>query len=325
MPPPFPFRIPVRRPFHLGYMALSHGWVELEPFRWDRDEACLYTVIRTGGEKAFALRISSEGDNRPGQRLRVEKAAGPRATEKDRARIEEKVRWCLRLDEDFTPFQERCRRTPGLEWVARYGLGPFLRNPDLFEEFAKMLLTTNISWAGTKLLNRLLLDHLGDPVGGRRGRPAPFRAFPTARKAARATERTLREKLRLGYRAPYFKDLARRFARGEVDEAALLDPALPAEELARVLSSFKGFGPYAVSSLLITFGRYEHLILDAWTRKTAARIHFRGRDVPERTLREHYASWGRWAGLALWFECAFHTWFKDELEGRGRGVVTGAG
>ena len=175
------------------------------------------------------------------------------------------------------------------------------------------------------LLNRLLLDHLGMPVGGRRKGKAPFRAFPTAGKTARVSERTLREKVRLGYRAPFLKDLARRFARGEADEAALRDPTLPTEELAGMLSSFKGFGPYAVSSLLITFSRYEHLILDAWTRKTAAKLHFQGRDVPERALREHYAPWGRWAGLALWFECAYHTWFRDELEGRGQGVVVGAG
>lgn len=317
--------IPVPRPFHLGTMVLSHGWVDLEPFRWDRERKALEAVIRTGASKAFALRIASEGNNRPGQRLVVEKLAGPRPAARDRAVLEAKVRRCFRLDEDFTPFQARCRTTPGLEWVADYGLGPFLRNPDLFEEFAKMLLTTNISWAGTKLLNRLLLEHLGDPVGSRRRDRAPFRAFPTAQAVARRSERFLREKLRVGYRAPFLKDLARRFARGDVKEGMLFDPARSTEDLAKFLSSLHGFGPYAVNSLLITLGRYEHLILDSWTRKTVARIHFRGGPVSDRMLREHYAPWGPWAGLALWFECAYHTWFRDELEGRGRGVVVGAG
>ncbi len=313
--------IPVSRPFHLGYMVLSHGWVELAPYRWDRGGECLHAVIRTRGERAFALKIASRKNGRPEQVLIVMKEAGPRPGKRDLALIKDRLRWCFRLDEDFTPFQKLCARTEGLEWVRDFGLGPFLRNPDLFEEFVKVLITTNINWAGTKLLNRLLLEHLGRPIGRSVKGKTPVRTFPTPERVALAGERFLREKIRLGYRAPYLIAMARRFQRGEVEADRFLDPSSPTKELAGSLKTFKGFGPYSVNSILFTLGRFDHLILDSWIRKMVSRIHFKGKRVADTRIMKQYARFGEWAGLACWFECAYATWFKDELHGRGRGVV----
>jgi 3-methyladenine DNA glycosylase/8-oxoguanine DNA glycosylase len=231
----------------------------------------------------------------------------------DAASLERTIRWMFRLDEDFTPFQARCRRTRHLTWVARYGLGAFLRNADLFEDFIKILLTTNVSWAGTRLMNCKLIEHLGRPVEPAGGFDPPLRAFPDPGDVASATESFLRRKVRVGYRAPYLIEFAGKVASGALRLEDFLDPDLSSEDLARKLSSLKGFGPYAVSALFLTLGRYDRLILDSWTRKKSAERHFKSGRATDRSLRRVYEPWGSWKTLACWFECAYDTWYKDEL------------
>jgi 3-methyladenine DNA glycosylase/8-oxoguanine DNA glycosylase len=309
------FTVPVERPFHFRLMILSHGWVDLEPFRWERDSSALRAVIKTppreadGSTRAYGLRITSLGDNAPGQRLRVEIVAGGAPGGRDRDRLKAAVRWMFRLDEDFTPFQRRCRRIRGLSWVARLGLGAFLRNGDLFEEFVKVLLTTNVSWAGTRGMNANLLSHLGRPVDG----GGDYRAFPGPGDIAAVSEKFLREKIKVGYRAPFLLEFARSVAAGEVRLDGFLDADEPAGTLADRLARLKGFGPYAVSALLMTLGRYDRLILDSWIRKKAAERHFKSGKATDRSIERVYAPWGSWKTLACWFECAYDTWLKDEL------------
>ncbi|MFH2001404.1 MAG: hypothetical protein ABIK28_17105 [Planctomycetota bacterium] len=314
-------RIPVRNPFHLRLMVLSHGWVDLLPYRWDQESRCLHAVVRTYNDRAFALTIKSEDDNRPGQKLAVIKTAGPRISNADLLRLETRLRWCFRLDDDFLPFQQRCAGTPGLEWVREYGLGPFLRNAEPFEEFTKVLMTTNINWGGTKSLNHYLIQHLGNPVSPRKKGGIEGYAYPTAEKVAAQSERFLREKIRLGYRAPYLKELAGAFVKNQIDFQSFLDPGLPLQDLSKALKKIKGFGPYAVNTVLMTLGRYEDLILDSWIRKRVSLRHFKGKNVSDAAIRKIYAPWERWAGLACWFECAYDTWLKNDLENNSPGPV----
>jgi N-glycosylase/DNA lyase len=308
-------KIPVPNPFHLGYMVLSHGFGYLPPFQWKGEERCLHAVIRTHGDRAFGLKISCERNNRPGQALLVHKTAGPRVGRKDLDSLENRLRWCFRLDEDFKSFQKLCAHTPHLKWITQYGLGPLIRNSDSFEEFTKVLITTNISWTGTKLLNQNLLTHLGDLLGNK----STLRAFPTAERIAGKSEKYLRAKIRLGYRAPYLKALAATFRSHRVRPEELKDHET--ENLVQELGALKGFGPYAVHSLLYSFGRYDRLILDSWIRKMISRRYFKGRKVSDRALRRVYDRYGEWAGLVCWFESAYDTWFKDELHGQGARVL----
>lgn len=310
------FTVPVVRPFHFRLMIFSHGWVDLEPFRWEEDGAALRAVIKTppreadGSMKTYGVRITSLGDNASGQRLRVDIVAGGTPGGRDRERMKAAVRWMFRLDEDFTPFQRRCRRTRGLSWVARLGLGAFLRNGDLFEEFVKVLLTTNVSWAGTRGMNANLLRHLGRPIPG----DGNFRVFPGPEDIASVSEKYLRDKIKVGYRAPFLLEFAQAVAEGRVRLDGFLDPNEPAGVLADRLARLKGFGPYAVSALLMTLGRYDRLILDSWIRKKAAERHFKSGKATDRSIERVYAPWGSWKTLACWFECAYDTWLKDELK-----------
>jgi len=310
--------IPVTRPFDFRLMIFSHGWVDLAPFDWDPDRAALTAVIKTWGTKAFGVTITAVRDNARGQFLRIDKVAGGRHGKRDVDILRKKIDWMFRLDEDFVPFQRRCARAKGLRWVKRLGLGAFLRNGDLFEEFVKVLLTTNVNWAGTQSMNTKLIHHFGTPLEGGRGAAASLRAFPGPEAIAASTEAALRQKARVGYRAPFLLEFAGAVASGALDLERFAGSDLDSDALAKELGRLKGFGPYAVSALLLTLGRYDRLILDSWIRKKTAERYFDGKKVPDSAINEVYAPWGEWKTLACWFECAYDTWFKDELNKGGQ-------
>ena len=310
--------IPVMRPFDFRLMIFSHGWVDLAPFVWDQDRSALTAVIKTCGTRAFGVTVTSAHTSARGQSLLVEKVAGKRPGKKDLEILKKKIAWMFRLDEDFGPFQRRCARTRGLTWIRRLGLGALLRNSDLFEEFVKVLLTTNVNWAGTQSMNAKLLHHFGVSIEGARGAAASLRAFPGPEAIAASTETALRQKVRVGYRAPFLLALARAVASGALDLDRFVSSDLDSDQLAIELGRLKGFGPYAVNALLLTLGRYDRLILDSWIRKKTAERYFDGKKVADSAINEVYAPWGEWKTLACWFECAYDTWFKDELNKGGQ-------
>ena len=311
------FTVAVPRPFDFRLMILSHGWCDLVPFVWRADERALDTVFRVGRRPPLSFRIGTRRGSTGSMTLRVTQTGGKPIGQAERKEGKERIRMMFRLDEDFTPFHGLCAKRKELGWVKEHGLGPFLRNPSLFEEFVKVLLTTNVSWAGTRSMTRLLMERLGEPVRPWAGEGAAPRAFPTARAIAGLTEKALREEVRVGYRAPFLLAFAEKVAAGELDLDRFLDWSRSTGEIADEIGSIKGFGPYAVSALLLSLGRYDRLILDSWIRATVAKVHFRSPRVSDRSIERKYAPWGAWKVLACWFDCAWESWLRDDLAGAG--------
>ncbi|MFH1680677.1 MAG: hypothetical protein ABIH26_08540 [Candidatus Eisenbacteria bacterium] len=305
----------VDRPFRFRSMILSHGWYDLAPFVWDDAGESLRSAFHLG-DRAVCFVVASAVDARGGRVLRASLQGGGPLSPADRKEAARRLVWMFRLDEDYRPFHAACGRHRALRWVVRDGLGAFLRNPGLFEELAKILLTTNISWAGTRSMTRALVEWLGDPVRPWYGTEEAPRAFPAAESIAGVSERSLRRNARLGYRAPYLLDLADGVASGRTVLARFLERDRPVDDLARAIGSLKGFGPYAVSAALLSLGRYERLVLDSWIRGTVARMHFRSPRVSDRSIERLYARWGEWKALGCWFDCAWDSWMKDVI-GRG--------
>lgn len=313
MKKPISFSIAVPHPFRFRLMILSHGWCDLAPFVWNEKSRSLDTVFSVG-ESAIALRITSGKDLQKGQTLRVVQRGGKPLTPEMKRDVKERIRWMFRLREDFGPFHRMCGENAVLPWVEDGGLGPFLRNPGLFEEFVKILFTTNVNWGGTKWMTRLLLRACGTPVKPWHGEGDAPIAFPPAEVVAGMSEKRLRSDVRVGYRAPYLLELAEGVASGRTNLIQFTDPAWETEDLARAIRSLKGFGPYAVNSALLTLGRYDRLILDSWIRKTVAAVHFRSKKTSDKRIEKHYARFGEWKVLACWFDCAWESWMRDSFD-----------
>jgi len=274
-------------PMDLGLVVRSHGWYDLPPFEWDAKEKNLKLVFLEG-----EIPVRVEVAERPGGLVAQARAIAPSARASDISsdavlRVLERV---LDLKANLSSFHSICAADPRFAWVARRGAGRMLRAPTLFEDAVKVLATTNCTWALTKLMVKNLIDRFDR--GG---------AFPDAPFVAGLSARVLLAE-KWGYRAPYLAVFARRVASGKLDLGRWEDPERPDEEVEKEIRAEKGFGPYAADTLGRLLGRHRRLGLDAWSRKKAMALRFRGRAVKDARIARFYAPFGAHAGLAFWLD-----------------------
>jgi N-glycosylase/DNA lyase len=296
-------QVPV--PFDLDLTVRSHGWWDLQPWRYDEDRRVLSRPLRLEGGRTvlaevaeavgtgegLALRLTADGRLPPGAGSEARRAMGA----------------CLGIDEDLVPFYrliEELERDgagrrdplPDLSWARLRGAGRLLRSPTVFEDAVKTLCTTNCSWSLTRTMVSRLVAELGDPA------PGGTRCFPTPEAMAARPERFYRQAIHAGYRAPYLRRLAQQVAAGHLDPEAWRGSPLSTDDLGKEIRSVAGFGPYASEHLLRLLGRHDHLALDSWNRKKLARLRAMRRPPSDRSARRWYRPYGKWAGLAMWLE-----------------------
>jgi N-glycosylase/DNA lyase len=284
--------------FSFRHTVYSHGWSELLPFRLDEENWRLTYVFQTPRSSRPISAVVSEDAG--GLRIDV---AGKRF---DEAKLTSEVRHILRLDDPLEDFYSLTNDDERLTWVARSNAGRLLRSPTVFEDMVKTLCTTNCSWGLTKIMVTNLVELLGEPaVGG-------GHAFPTAEALADVNEKFFREKIKAGYRSPYFVEMAGLIASGKLDPESWLTSDLPTPELKKTIKSVKGFGDYAADNLLKLLGRYDGLALDSWLRSQFYKKHNREKACPDKKIEKHYKKFGSWRGLAIWCDMT-ERWFDDKL------------
>jgi N-glycosylase/DNA lyase len=210
--------------------------------------------------------------------------------------LETAARRILRLDLDLRPFYDLALADEHLSWVADVGAGRLMRCPTAWEDVVKLVLTTNCSWALTTRMCTKLVDLWGTaaPCTG------DGRAFPGPEALAAAGKSALRDRAKVGYRAPYLAELARRVSAGEYDPERWEHDDRPAADLRKEMLTLPGVGPYVAENLLKMVGRPEGLALDSWMRKKYSETYHGGRPVTDRTIARRYRGYGSWAGLAIW-------------------------
>jgi 3-methyladenine DNA glycosylase/8-oxoguanine DNA glycosylase len=279
-----------RQPFNFHSTVNSHGWVQLAPFTFDEESCTLSYVDRLASGRVVAYRIRES----PGG---VNLEVNGKLTGSEQNEVARKVTWMLGLDLDFTDFYAATRGEPKLAKAELLARGRVLRSPTLFEDVLKTILTTNTLWAATKRMNSNIIAQFGEPLPDDESR----RAFPTPERLARVAEKTLREKTRLGYRAPYVRELARTTATGKLDLEALKTTGLPTDELRKELMKIKGIGAYAAANLLMILGRSDFIPIDSWALKVVSHEWHDGQAIGPAEVETAFEKWGKWRGLAYWF------------------------
>lgn len=293
--------IAARQPFLFRTTVRSHGWYQLAPFVWDETAEVLGYTIRFSTGKTAVLRITEA----PGG---IRAAAWPDLSAAEQDELAEKAAWMLALDRDLSAFYAAAAGEPKLQRAVQQAMGRQLRSPTLFEDVLRTLLTTNTLWGATKRMCLNLIERWGDPLPGEP--PAEFaaqahplrRAFPTPERLAALDEAALRADGRVGYRAPYILELARRVASGALDlEALKHSDDLPTPELRKRLLGIKGIGGYAAAVLLMLLGRYDAIPVDTWALKMVSNEWRAGQPVTAADVEAAFAGWGEYRGLAYWF------------------------
>lgn len=283
------FSIPARQPFNFLSVVNSHGWVQLAPFVFDQEGATLSYVMRLASGRVTEIGMSAT-DGGVGVQVKG------RLTRLERDELARAVSWMFGLDMDFSAFYKAARGEPKLRRAAKLARGRVLRSPTLFEDVVKTILTTNTLWGATKRMTLNLLGSFGDPIPG-----GEARAFPTPERIALAGPKRLREKVRLGYRAPYVHELAVRVASGDLELESLKTSPLPTPELRKELMSISGVGPYAAANLLLILGRSDFIPIDTWALKLVSHEWYEGGAVGPREVEAAFEKWGEFKGLAFWF------------------------
>ena len=180
--------------------------------------------------------------------------------------------------------------------AAQRAQGRILRSPTLFEDVIKTILTTNTLWAATIRMNNNLVAQFGAPLAA-----DPTRnAFPKPERLADTNEETLRAQTRLGYRAPYVLELARKVSSSELDLEALKTASLPTPDLRKRLLAIKGIGDYAAANLLMLLGHYDFVPVDSWALKMVSQEWYGGEPVGRAEVEAAFEDWGAYKGLAYW-------------------------
>ncbi len=128
-------------------------------------------------------------------------------------------------------------------------------------------------------------------------------AFPAVDVIARATHRQLWD-CKLGFRAKYLLESARRIDAGKCDFAGL--PGMEFDRALEELDKLPGVGEkIALCTLLFSCGHDEAFPIDVWVERSLRRLYFPNQKVTARQLREfartHFGPYAGWAQQYLFF------------------------
>lgn len=283
------FNLPARKPFNFLSVVNSHGWRQLAPFSFDENTSTLSYILRLSNGRVVELKLRDATDG-----ITVETQKLNKSEQKE---VADEVTWMFGLDMDFSLFYAASRAEPKLARVKKRALGRVLRSPTLFEDVIKTILTTNTLWAATKNMTLRLVNEFGDPLEKDRDK----KTFPTPEAIVSSTPEFIREKIRVGYRAPAIHELAFRVALGQFDLESLKTSNLPTLELRKELLTINGVGPYAAANLLMILGRHDFIPVDSYALKMVSHEWYGGETVTAKEIEKRFEKWGEFKGLAFWF------------------------
>jgi 3-methyladenine DNA glycosylase/8-oxoguanine DNA glycosylase len=260
----------------------SYGYFLLAPNTWDPAERTLARPLDL--PSGIARLTLHQPKATPGAPITAH--ADRSLDRRDTAEARRLITRMLRLDDlDVAAFHRVDRR-----WK-KSGRGRLFRSPTLFEDVVKTVTSCNVQWPSTIVMNRRLCEVVHP-------------AFPSAQKLARVRPATLRARCRVGYRDARMVELAKLFARSEVDVARMEDPATPDSAVVDMLLELPGIGPYAAHNILQLLGRYSRLPLDTESvRHGKAILGMDGSDKEVmRMVGDHFEGFGEHKFRSYWFE-----------------------
>jgi 3-methyladenine DNA glycosylase/8-oxoguanine DNA glycosylase len=288
------FNLPARQPFNFLSVVNSHGWRQLAPFSYDENTKTLSYILRLSNGRVLELKLQ---DGTDGVTIETEKL-----NKSEQKEVTDKVTWMFGLDMDFSLFYAASRGEPKLARAKKRALGRVLRSPTLFEDVIKTILTTNTLWAATRNMTLKLVSEFGEPLSfAGRAPNTETKAFPTPEAIAASSSDFIREKIRVGYRAPAIHGLAFRVASGQFDLESLKTRDLPTLELRKELLTINGVGPYAAANLLMILGRHDFIPIDSYALSVVSREWYAGKPVTAKEVEKRFEKWGEFKGIAFWF------------------------
>ena len=290
----FSFRISPRSPFDFKLTLRKWGgWGWLTPFEVFENNT-LWTVMRLGGEP-IGLKISSKGTIRL-PKVKVDVFA-KRSVLRQRKNIKNIVKNAIGADQNLRPFYALCQKDRVLREVKKdlYGM----HTGEGVSLFDLAILTVTLQMAPVKRSLDMLYAMFrlyGEEIQFDNKKVL---IYPTPQRLSRVSERELKTKCRVGYRAKFIKGLTARHLGGEFPTKESL-MAVGHEEAKRQLLSLPGIGDYSADIL----NPHRGFPLDIWSVKLFIRLfHIRQtcsfREMIPLVKRWGEKRWGDYRGLVF--------------------------
>jgi N-glycosylase/DNA lyase len=196
----------------------------------------------------------------------------------------------LGLDEDYGAIRRDIGEKMGVYGDIIYKAmdtadGIRILRQDPWEAVASFIISQNNNIPRIKKIIENMSAGLGEPFTAFDGET--YYAFPAAEKILAAGESGLAP-YKMGFRARYLVDAAKKYLSGEVDFNAIASS--DAEQAQKTLMSICGVGPKVAScALLFGFHKLEFFPIDVWIKRVLAKYYPDGIDV---------SSLGEYAGVA---------------------------
>ena len=240
------FLLPLPFPVDLALTVASHGWAHLAPWRWEPEAGTLARAERVDGRSGTVVVLQSGPETLAIRSDGFDDAARPEISRRVR-------RW---VSADWDPAAAVAALGEDGALIAEGG-GRLLRCSSFYEDFVKTVLTINTAWSSTC---RMAAALVAEPGGG---------AFPSPEAILDYGETRLRERAKLGFRAPTVIAATRcMLGDGVIDRAGEGAPDY------EYLIGLNGIGPYAAAHcrlLLHDFSRIPvNSVVTAYLRERHA-------------------------------------------------------
>ncbi len=271
-------------------------------FRWEREDDGSYTAVAMGS--AVNMRTEPAKDKEETDIGARVIAAGGRAKEKtliiDNCSPEDfarKWRKYLDLDRDYGKIKAGlCGEE--IQKAAEYGYGIRILRQEFWESLISFIISQNNNIPRIKGCIESLASNFGEKICEYRGKT--YYALPDAERLAELSAEDLAP-CRLGYRAPYLINTARKVLEDGGEDAAQtkLRACGCFEEAEEALREYPGVGPKVASCVaLFGLGFLDAFPIDVWMRRVMHRLY----GMPENDIRamSEYAraNFGEYGGIA---------------------------
>ncbi|HML02619.1 MAG TPA: hypothetical protein VK487_04505 [Candidatus Bathyarchaeia archaeon] len=283
--PPYDFCLTVHKPA---------GWSLLTPFEVF-EERILWSPVRMPSGEMLGLKLKSEGPQEKPEVL-CDIFSNERLDPNKKRELPGLISWMLGSKEDIRPFYAFAKHDSLIKALIEdlHGMRR-TRRPDIFP---MLILAVTLQMAPIKRSDQmmsLLIKEYGDKVTFDHKQ---ISYWPSPERIARVPVSELRERCKLGYRAPILKGIVETISHGFPTLQAL--EKMSAQDARAKLMELKGIGEYSAD--IIT--PHPGFALDVWSSKIFSLLLLKKKPESPRSIISELKKlaekrWGKWRGYVF--------------------------
>lgn len=271
--------------FVMESLVKIHGWRQLAPFDYENNILSFAAYVE---DEPVDIYIEEKEES-----IECSFFFHTGQTEELKSGVREIVIRVLSLDRNIDSLiKKSIYAGKEYEGLVKNGWNRLLRSSTLFEDFCKVLFTTNCSWSLTKKISSAICnDEFSDIT------PCGRFPFPKPERVNQYSAEELKSMIPIGYRNESLKILCDKFSRYSDSwiEGKNID-----DSFNQVLS-LKGFGHYAASHMMIILDFFKEIPTDSVVVNYLKKHHGVEKKEAASFMKEHYKEWGDnfWWGFKL--------------------------